>query len=128
MARNGERSYRIVPVNSFCPQIDSRLNDLNELYQLDSRDSVMMIARHYKWNSQAMESRWFDESSKLEITLGISFDTSLSGPSLNASLSSNNNDMCLICGDDLTKESEFALGCGHTFCKLCWVDYLINKV
>ena len=35
---------------------------------------------------------------------------------------------CRICDDDFSPEDTLANGCGHRFCKACWVDYLRDKV
>jgi hypothetical protein len=47
-----------------------------------------MIARHFRWNSEAMETVWFEKKSKLELELGIVYDTSIAKktPTVNASL------------------------------------------
>ena len=51
----------------------SKLDEMNELFDLESRDALIMIARHYRWNTQAMYS-WFDQRSELEVSLGITQD------------------------------------------------------
>ena len=75
-----------------------------------------------------MENGWFDEQDQLKITLGISFDDKLRSPDLDASLPTNNDGACPICYEELTTETEFALGCGHTFCKPCWAEHLATNV
>ena len=68
---------------------------------------MIMIARHFRWNSEAMETVWFEKKSKLELELGIVYDTSISKktPTVNASLLANNEGYCLICYEMLSKSN-----------------------
>ena len=113
------------------PTVNKRIDDMEELYAMD-KDSLIKIARHYRWNSEAMDTQWFEQKGKLEFELGIVFDKSLpiKHPHMNSSLMKFNKDsLCLICYDMLTPQNKFALEqCGHTFCKGCWTEYLEKKV
>lgn len=66
-----------------------------------------MIARHFRWNSEAMETVWFEKKSKLELELGIVYDTSIAKktPTVNASLPAKNEGYCLICYEMLSKSN-----------------------
>lgn len=41
-----------------------------DLYSV-SQDDMIIIARHYRWNSDKINDAWFSESEKLEYTLGL---------------------------------------------------------
>ena len=77
-----------------------------------------------------METIWFEKKDKLELELGIVYDSSISKktPIVNASLPENNEGYCLICYDMLSKSNQFSLSCKHTFCKGCWSEYLVKKL
>jgi|688.fasta_scaffold1570064_1 hypothetical protein len=113
------------------PNVIRKLNDMQDLFALDI-DSLVKIARHFRWNNELMETKWFEQKSKLELSLGIIFDKSLPfiKPHINSSLMKNNGGMCLICYDSIpTASSRFGLEqCGHTFCLGCWREYLQKKV
>lgn len=47
---------------------------------------------------------------------------------MQSSLPQFNQSYCQICYDALTADNSFALACQHTFCKLCWAEYLQEKV
>jgi hypothetical protein len=66
-----------------------------------------MIARYFRWNSEEMETIWFEKKDKLELELGIVYDSSISKktPIVNASLPENNEGYCLICYDMLSKSN-----------------------
>ena len=61
-----------------------------------------MIARHFRWNSEAMETVWFEKKSKLELELGIVYDTSIAKKTqtVNASLPANNQGYCNSCYEE----------------------------
>ena len=61
-----------------------------------------MIARHFRWNSEAMETVWFEKKSKLELELGIVYDTSIEKKTqtVNASLPENNQGYCNSCYEE----------------------------
>lgn len=64
--------------------------------------------------------------------IGIEFDPTISERlphttySLKEVLESEEVPYCLICYNELSSDSEFALHCTHTFCKECWVENLSN--
>ena len=47
---------------------------------------------------------------------------------MNATLPDQHGGYCMICYEEITDETSFALRCEHTFCNVCWQDYLKNKV
>ena len=90
-----------------------------------------MIARHFRWNSEAMETVWFEKKSKLELELGIVYDTSIAKKTqtVNASLPANNQGYCNSCYEEnLSTSNQFSLSCQHTFCKGCWSNHLETKI
>lgn len=92
------------------------------MYALET-DDLIIIARHYNWNTDHMAD-WFndDVSSKLKYTLGLEFDQRLAAmrPEMNASLPENIGGYCVICYDTVSASNSFALACRHTFCGTCW--------
>lgn len=55
------------------PNVIRKLNDMQDLFALDF-DSLVKIARHFRWNQELMESQWFEQKSKLELSIGVTFD------------------------------------------------------
>lgn len=73
---------------------------------------------------------WFNVSERLKFSLGLELDQSQPArhPEMNSSLPNQHGGYCLICYDAIEGSNSFALNCGHTFCRACWVDYLKEKV
>ena len=61
-----------------------------------------MIARHFRWNSEAMETVWFEKKRNLELELGIVYDGTIVNktPSVNDSLPANNQGYCNSCYEE----------------------------
>ena len=55
------------------PNVIRKLNDMQDLFALDF-DSLVKIARHFRWTQELMESQWFEQKSKLELSIGVTFD------------------------------------------------------
>lgn len=66
----------------------------------------------------------------LQFQLGVEFDERLvaTHPEINASLPDQHGGYCVICYEEISDESSFALKCNHTFCSECWLEYLKDKV
>ena len=40
------------------PNVIRKIKDMQDLFELDF-DSLVKIARHFRWNQELMESQWF---------------------------------------------------------------------
>lgn len=125
------KGFRCVDGREVSKQVVAKMEQLNELYAL-ATDDLIIIARHYRWNTDAM-GEWFNDgvSERLSHSLGLVFDNRLAAahPEMNATLPSNHGGYCLICYDTFSEtNSSFALSCEHTFCATCWSDYLKEKI
>lgn len=88
-------------------------------------DKIYLVAKHYFWNQERIDEKWFDQQEKLQYDLGLYFRPGLeNSKKLNVSLRANlDEDLCLICYEELGG-NELALACGHTFCKDCWKEHV----
>ena len=114
-------------------QIPAQVEEANETLFLDT-DSVISVLRHFDWNKSKMEESWFDNTEKLKIQIGLTYDVSLNKkyPEIVERLAENNQNMCNVMymefddnDDDMRADSCI---CGHQFSALCWVNYLKDKV
>ena len=65
------------------------------------------------------------------VSIGLKFDTNLiqKYPEIMNSISCKNNNACSFCLYEFEDEREAqSLVCEHQFCKLCWSNFLIEKV
>lgn len=111
------------------PAVLQKMESIKELFALDT-DSLVKIARHFRWSEEKMETVWFEQKDKLELQLGIVFDKSLPKkfPQMNASTLQQCQGYCSICYDYMADDNRFSMVCGHTFCKPCWKAYLEKKI
>lgn len=42
------------------PTVNKRIEDMQDLFVMD-KDSLIKIARHYRWNNEAMSTQWFEQ-------------------------------------------------------------------
>lgn len=48
-----DKGYKQMEVSNISDAVLQRVQDLQELYEMDE-DALIIIARHYKWNPEAM--------------------------------------------------------------------------
>ena len=72
---DNDKGYKIVEVQSLSVDVITKLNDLRDLFDMDS-DAIMILARHYNWSEQNMQN-WFDQEERLKFSVGLVFDERL---------------------------------------------------
>jgi len=65
-------------------------------------DSLVIVARHYKWNQDNMQE-WLFKQDELKFKLGLEFNTSIAQKhrETSASLPAENGGYCIICYNEL---------------------------
>jgi len=124
-----DKGYRFVNQKQVSVQVVERITELEDLYNM-CLEQLFLIARHYSWDKDTMNNKWFADSEVLKFTLGLEFDTRIPRlkPQVNASLPSQHGGYCTICYEQIDMTNSFSLSCQHTFCHPCWQDYLQTKV
>ena len=78
------------PEKDLKPALEKNIQSLMELYSV-SQDAMIIIARHYRWNSDKINDVWFAEQDKLQYSLGLTPNPAMSKDKLiSSSLLSNN--------------------------------------
>ena len=127
------KGWRLVDIDEYVEQALDKLENLQEMLCLDEIDQVILIMIHFKWDEESAYS-WFDMEDEEKFEIGIEFDQTISERlphttySLKESLEAEDVAYCMICYNELSSDSEFALDCTHTFCKECWVENLSNQI
>mgnify|MGYP006091884259 CR=1 FL=1 len=96
------------------------MNRANEILCLENEDQVISVCRFFEWNQLKIEEQWFEKRDQLVYKIGLEFDPSIKVkyPEVSDSLSSKNNNTCLICycefetGPDIMYRAD-SLSCGH---------------
>ena len=110
-----------------------KVEKARELLGLDDNTTISIL-RYFDWNESKMEEVWFEDPSKLEITIGLRYDERLTVkyPEIVERLAENNQNMCNVMYMEFDpNDSEMKpdqLACGHQFSALCWLNYLQDKV
>jgi hypothetical protein len=75
------------------------------LFGLSTDDATATI-RYFKWNMDKLQNEWFDNVKKLRTKIGLDFDQELlkASPHMNASLSRQNGNYCMICYSEFCDE------------------------
>ena len=128
---DGVKVFNAKKILNFMPK---KINEVRDLLFIDNDDTLISILRHFNWDKNRVEARWFDDQDKLEKVIGIKFDQDLTkdDPLILASTAENNGGCCNTCycefeEDDPEYEMD-QLVCGHQYHAVCWQDYLKNEV
>lgn len=100
------------------------IRDASELLDIPNEDSYLLL-REAGWDLARLQDAWFEDEIRCRnrCGLGPGADTSAVAPSSSSSAGVE----CPICMNIFT-EQPLDLGCGHGFCKDCWVRYLHHTV
>lgn len=97
-------------------------------------DEAITLLRHFNWNFQKLEEQWFTMDDNKLRTVGLEYDEKLveKYPDINATRKENNDNMCPVMYMEFEKgdpdyDSD-QLVCGHQFSKICWKNYLKDKI
>ena len=50
-----------------------KMENLVELFCMET-DALLLVARHFKWNEEQMQTDWFSKQDTLKFSLGVEFD------------------------------------------------------
>lgn len=91
-------------INKMLP---SKIGNIQEAICL-SPDEVMAVMRHFKWNEEKMQEKWFDNEVKIMHETGIKYNVNSQGTlEDNTSLEKNNKGFCVVCFADFkSKDAE----------------------
>lgn len=100
---------------------------------LDNEDKVLAIYRFFHWNEDKILDKWYQDSEKLSLEIGITYDESIreKHPQVDDSTAQKNSNMCGICFCEFEDEDGWradSLECGHQYNGECWSHFLKNQV
>lgn len=100
-------------------QMIEEVNDVLQVHPMLARQ----VLQYFHWNKENAVQRYFSEQEK------IFREAQLPRPEDLTNLADLPNKVdCSVCFDTCAKKDVDALPCGHVFCKLCWRDYLTQRV
>lgn len=131
-----EYKYEVLNANEIVENMVSSIRDVNSVVQLNTTITRILL-NHFKWDKERLYERLFDgnrESLFKEAKI-IDTETLQSAQSKSTILSTSihqqqphqqKQQTCPICY--LDTNPLIGLGCGHLFCRNCWIMYLSTKI
>lgn len=90
--------------------------------------------RYFRWNTQRINSEWFNNTEGIRVAAGLDFDVNLRKkyPEIDSALKGKNDNTCPVfyCEFDENdpQMKPVSLSCGHQFSYASWEHYLREKV
>lgn len=147
-----EYKYDILNANQIVENMVSSIREVNSVVQLNTTITRILL-NHFQWDKERLYERLFDGNREALFKEARIVDISLQQhpSSINClnnttaqqqSQTNNNNNNCICKANNISTNSIklqcpicytdnnnlIGLGCGHAFCKSCWVMYLSTKI
>ena len=127
------REYTCMTESQLLEEQSREVQSVSELLAL-SPATASALLRKFQWKKETLLTKYFENPEKVFREAGVKRETvfrpspsPIRIPSESQSQTAAN--YCSICGEeDLEPDQVFSLGCGHTFCTMCWEQYLSVKI
>lgn len=138
-----EYKYDVLNANQIVENMVSSIREVNSVVQLNTTITRILL-NHFQWDKERLYERLYDGNREALFKEARIIDTSMQQTIQNnpvnsaqqqqqqnhqrpALLGSRNRQLqCPICCLDSNQLT--GLGCGHVFCRNCWVMYLSTKI
>lgn len=137
-----EYKYEVLNANQIVDNMITSIKEVNSVVQLNSTITRLLL-NHFGWDKERLYERIFDGRENLFKEAKIVYlaehdmknvDITNFRESSSGKVYSNNNDanesdgtkQCQICCSEVAYLT--GLGCGHLYCKDCWINYLTTKI
>jgi ariadne-1 len=107
---------KILTPEEVCQEIENAITDVVNVLAW-SRTSSLLILRHFKWSSDLVKERYFDDPDSVTKKSGIAnMDDNF--------ILSDATATCSMCWDQFEAGKTASLACAHPFCFSCWASNL----
>lgn len=127
-----EYKYEVLNADEIVENMVSSIRDVNSVVQLKTSITRILLG-HFKWDEERLYERLFDdnreslfEEAKIEGTETLQSAQSTILSTSNHQSHHHKQETCSICFVDASPL--IGLGCGHLFCRKCWITYLSTKI
>ena len=117
-------------------QQEKEIKSVSDLFSISPSIAATLL-RHFQWKKEKLIAKFLDNPDQIYKEAGITFDSSNVATTTNNDNNNNynnnnnnkdENEMCSICGDEMTKMSSSSMICGHLFCNDCLGQYITMKI
>lgn len=127
------REYTCLTEAQLLEEQTKEIHSVAELLAI-SPVAAASLLRRFQWKKESLLTRYFENPDKVFSEAGLKREN-IFKPSASPiripteSQSQAAASACSICGEeDLEPDQVFAMHCGHTFCTMCWEQYLSMKI
>ncbi|KAI1288003.1 E3 ubiquitin-protein ligase ariadne-1 [Halotydeus destructor] len=131
-----EENYKTISGDKVVALMDRVIDDVHSISGLP-RIVIRLLLSHVRWDKEIlMEKIYSDDVDRMykdtKVSKTIQIHESVSGsPPKKARLfgsSDSSTEDCQVCYLEFNPKELSGVGCGHAFCKDCWMQYLKTKV
>lgn len=113
-------NYICLAPNEIILEQTNTITKISELFSVPAHTAKQFLI-HFKWNSDLLTERFYDNEDKLYSDSGI---PNPHKQKMLMDLDANTQRECTICLEDFNWNEMERIQCGHLFCKSCWKEYL----
>jgi hypothetical protein len=101
--------------------LKNRCKELSQRLQISSFEESMVLLLHFKFSVTRAEFEYHNNPEACRELCGLDFDKKIT------MREDEGDDVeCGICYEEMQAKNAYSLPCGHTFCKDCWVLYMMD--
>mmetsp|Transcript_6086 Transcript_6086/g.12526 ORF Transcript_6086/g.12526 Transcript_6086/m.12526 type:complete len:511 (-) Transcript_6086:195-1727(-) len=119
-----QKGIRILPAKELAPVMKRRLTDVSEILGIPPAAASVLLREH-KWSKDCLCEVFYEDSEKLLKKYGVCYRCNPKPPPKS---SSEDQNCCPICYDEMEDGSKMAMPCGHEFCMDCWHAFCANAI
>ncbi|XP_062522196.1 E3 ubiquitin-protein ligase ARIH2-like [Corticium candelabrum] len=80
-------------------------------------DAARLLLKKFKWDEESLKRRFTADRRQILLEAGLI-------PRNNVKLDGLFPDTCDVCDQSRKQDDMFSPACGHSYCKICWSDYI----
>ncbi|KAL9918248.1 E3 ubiquitin-protein ligase ariadne-1-like isoform 1-T3 [Glossina fuscipes fuscipes] len=124
-----DNKYEVLTIEELGRHQREIIDEVNNILKL-SPTIVRILLNYFKWDKEKLLEKYFEDNIE-EFFRCINMTNlfiKLSSDKQQNVLKDNSAEECKICFSNLPSDLMMALECGHSFCLMCWREYVRTKI